>query len=96
MSEHNTRADNAGFTSWSRTTVPVADVVGWDVSAVTPAEVAAIQAFIDRRLSLAVPAHARFAHDLATRLAGKVTGIPTGVHPEYIIEGVLITKEQRR
>jgi uncharacterized RDD family membrane protein YckC len=96
VSERDARADNSGWTSWSRATVPIADVVGWDVSAVTPGEVAAIQAFIDRRLSLSVAARVRFANDLATRLAAKVTGIPSGVHPEYIIEGVLVAKEQRR
>jgi hypothetical protein len=94
--ERDPRKEGAGWASWSRATVPEADVVGWDVSAVTPAEIAAIQAFIDRRLSLPPDARYRFASDLASRLAAKVTGIPAGVHPEYVIEGVFVAKERRR
>jgi uncharacterized RDD family membrane protein YckC len=94
--ERDPRVDGSDWSSWSRATVPEADVLGWDVSAVTPAEIAAIQAFIDRRLSLAPEARYRFAYELASRLAGKVTGIPAGVHPEYVIEGVFVAKELRR
>lgn len=94
--ERDARTDGAGWASWSRATVPVDAVAGWDVSTVTPAEVAAIHTFIDRRLSLAPDARARFAYELAHRLAAKVSGIPAGVHPEYVIEGVLVAKEYRR
>jgi hypothetical protein len=94
--ERDPRADRGGWSSWSRATVSEDAVVGWDVSAVTPAEIAAIQTFIDRRLSLAPDARYRFAYELASRLAAKVTGIPAGVHPEYVIEGVLVAKERRR
>jgi uncharacterized RDD family membrane protein YckC len=94
--ERDPRAESAGWSSWSRATVPLADVAGWDVSAVTPAEVAAMHAFIDRRLSLPPDTRARFAYELANRLGSKVSGIPAGVHPEYVIEGVLVAKEHRR
>jgi uncharacterized RDD family membrane protein YckC len=94
--ERDPRAESAGWASWSRATVPIDAVVGWDVSAVTPAEVAAIHAFIDRRLSLPPEARARFAYELAHRLGTKVSGIPAGVHAEYVIEGVLVAKEHRR
>jgi uncharacterized RDD family membrane protein YckC len=94
--ERDARADTGGWASWSRATVPLDAVAGWDVSAITPAEIAAIHAFLDRRLSLAPDARARFSYELAHRLAAKVTGIPDGVHPEYVIEGVLVAKEYRR
>lgn len=94
--ERDARAESAGWSSWSRATVPIEAVAGWDVSSVTPAEVAAIHAFIDRRLSLPPDARNRFAYELAHRLGAKVSGIPVGVHAEYVIEGVLVAKEHRR
>ena len=94
--ERDPLADGAGWNTWSRATVPLDAVAGWDVSAVTPAEIAAIRTFIDRRLSLPPDARARFAYELASRLAAKVSGIPAGVHPEYVVEGVLVAKEHRR
>jgi uncharacterized RDD family membrane protein YckC len=94
--ERNGRTDAAGMSTWSRGTVPLEAVAGWDVSTITPAELAAVRSFIDRRLSLAPDTRARFAYELAHRLGAKVSGIPAGVHAEYVIEGVLVAKEHRR
>jgi uncharacterized RDD family membrane protein YckC len=94
--ERDARTEGGGWETWSRATVPLADVSDWDVSAVSPAEVAAIRTFLDRRLTLAPDARARFAYELAHRLATKVSGVPAGVHPEYVLEGVLVAKEHRR
>jgi uncharacterized RDD family membrane protein YckC len=85
-----------GWTAWSRPTVPLAAVAGWDVSAVTPAEVAATRAFLDRRINLPDEVRYRLAWDLAVRLGGKVSGIPQGAHPEYVLEGILVAKEHRQ
>jgi uncharacterized RDD family membrane protein YckC len=86
----------AGWTAWSRPTVPLAAVAGWDVSAVTPAEVAATRAFLDRRINLPDAVRYRLAWDLALRLGAKVSGIPQGAHPEYVLEGIVVAKEHRR
>ena len=94
--ERDARTESGGWDTWSRATVPLDAVSGWDVSAVTAAEVAAIRTFLDRRLSLPPDARGRFAYELAHRLATKVSGIPAGVHPEYVLEGVLVAKEHRR
>jgi uncharacterized RDD family membrane protein YckC len=86
----------AGWVAWSHPTVPLDAVVGWDVSAISPAEVAAVRAFLDRRLTLPPDARARIGYDLAVRLGSKVTGIPANAHPEYVLEGVLVAKEHRQ
>ena len=94
--ERATRAPATGWTEWSRPTVPLEAVVGWDVSAISPAEVAAVRAFLDRRLTLPPDARARIGYALAVRLGAKVSGIPADAHPEYVLEGVLVAKEHRQ
>ncbi len=86
----------AGWVAWSRPTVPPDAVAGWDVSAISPAEVAAVRAFLDRRLTLPPDVRARIGYDLAVRLGSKVSGIPADAHPEYVLEGVLVAKEHRQ
>jgi uncharacterized RDD family membrane protein YckC len=76
------------------TVVPDA-VITWDVSAITPAEVQAVRHFLDRRLELRAPARSYFAHDLVTRLAPKVVGIPPNSHPEFVLEGIVVAKQGR-
>jgi uncharacterized RDD family membrane protein YckC len=94
--ERDARPQTAGWTSWSRPTVPLDAVAGWDVSAVTPAEVAAARAFLDRRLTLPPDARQRLAWELALRIGSKVTGIPQGAHPEYVLEGIVVAKDHRQ
>jgi uncharacterized RDD family membrane protein YckC len=94
--ERDARPQSAGWTSWSRPTVPLEAVAGWDVSAVTPAEVAAIRTFLDRRITLPPDARSRLGYDLAVRVGAKVSGIPASAHPEYVLEGVLVAKENRQ
>jgi uncharacterized RDD family membrane protein YckC len=86
----------ASWVAWSRPTVPPDAVAGWDVSAISPAEVAAVRAFLDRRLTLPPDVRARIGYDLAVRLGSKVSGIPADAHPEYVLEGVLVAKEHRQ
>jgi hypothetical protein len=76
--------------------VPADAVAGWDVSAVTPAEIAAVRQFLDRRLTLPPAARMQLAWQLASRVSATVTGIPPSAHPEYVLEGIVVAKEQRR
>jgi uncharacterized RDD family membrane protein YckC len=80
---------------WSTLTVPPDAVATWDVSAITPAEVLAVRRFLDRRTSL--PWHIRtyLGNELVRRLVPRVTGVPTQVHPEYVLEGVVVAKSAR-
>src|SRR4029078_2537000 len=72
--ERDARTQTAGWTSWSRPTVALDAVRGWDVSAVTPAAVAAARVCLDRRLTLPNDTRNRLAWELALRLGSKVTG----------------------
>jgi hypothetical protein len=79
----------------SAITVTADAVRDWDVSAVTPEEVAVLRAFLARRLSLPSEVRYNTAVELATRLAAKVSGLPRTSHPEYVLEGVLVAKAMR-
>jgi hypothetical protein len=76
-------------------TVPVASVDMWDVSAVDPDEINVVRHFLDRRLGLEWPMRQYYANSLAARLAPKVAGVPYGVHPEYLLEGIVVAKQGR-
>jgi uncharacterized RDD family membrane protein YckC len=70
-------------------------VAAWDVSAIRPDEVQAIRRFLDRRLALRWPARSYFATDLANRVGPRVVGVPPNCHPEYLLEGVVVAKQNR-
>jgi uncharacterized RDD family membrane protein YckC len=59
---------------------------GWDVSAVSAQEVAAVRRFLDRRDSLDSAARQTLARRLAAGLAAKVSGTPPGVDDEQFLE----------
>ena len=83
--------------AWAaRPTVPYAAVAAWDVSAVSDADMVAVRRFLDRRLTLDGPIRYAMSVDLAQLLFAKVHGVPPSAHPEYVIEGVAVAKEQRR
>jgi uncharacterized RDD family membrane protein YckC len=67
----------------------------WDVSAVSPEDVATLRQFLERRLSLTPGARAHLATDLAARVWPKVVGAPDGWHPESFLEGVVAAKTAR-
>jgi uncharacterized RDD family membrane protein YckC len=67
----------------------------WDVSAVTPQELAAIRSFLERRESFAPDARRGLARGLAERLGGKVAGPPAGLAPEVLLEGIAAAKSAR-
>ena len=67
----------------------------WDVSAITPAELAAIRSFLDRRDSFTPDARRGLARDLAARLGAKVAGPPPGLPAEVLLEGIATAKSAR-
>ncbi len=75
--------------------VPVDQVATWDVSAVETDELATIRQFLDRRYALTWPVRTYFANAIASRVGSKVAGVPYGAHPEYLLEGVVVAKQQR-
>jgi uncharacterized RDD family membrane protein YckC len=81
--------------SWSQVTVAPAAVATWDVSALTTDDVLTVRRFLDRRLAL--PWHIRtyLGTELVQRIAPRVTGVPDNVHPEYLLEGVVVAKQAR-
>jgi uncharacterized RDD family membrane protein YckC len=79
----------------SPATVPVEQVLTWDVSALDQGDLATIHQFLDRRLALPLPVRVYFANELAARVAPKVAGAPYGTHPEYLLEGVVVAKQAR-
>ena len=50
---------------------------------------------IDRRLTLDWPVRTYFATSLAQRVGPRVAGAPYGMHPEYLLEGVVVAKQAR-
>ncbi len=80
---------------YATVTVPFDAVATWDVSAVTPQELAVVRQFLARRLSLPPDARYHTAVQLASRLAPRITGLPPQSHPEYVLEGVVVAKEMR-
>lgn len=77
-------------------TVPLAAVSHWDVTLVTAHDLATIRHFLDRRVSLPHAARARLANTLASSIAGRVTGPTLDLHPEYVLEGIVVAKERPR
>lgn len=67
----------------------------WDVSAITTDELAAVRSFLERRLDLTPPARIQVATELASRLAGKVAGVPMDAGPERFLEHVVQAKLER-
>jgi uncharacterized membrane protein len=75
--------------------VPVESVLTWDVSAVDLEEIQVMRHFLDRRLALPWPVRMHFGTELVHRVWGKVPGLPNHVHPEYILEGIVVAKQAR-
>lgn len=70
-------------------------VAGWDVSAVTQEDLAAIRAFLVRRDDFTPDARRGLARDLAGRLGAKVAGPPPHLGPEALLEGIAAAKSAR-
>ena len=76
-------------------TVPPEAVATWDVAAVDAGDLATIRQFLDRRLTLPWAVRTYFGNALAARVAPKIAGVPLQVHPEYVLEGIVVAKQRR-
>jgi uncharacterized RDD family membrane protein YckC len=74
---------------------PPAAAADWDVSAVTPEELAVVRRFIERREALAPAARASLGLRLADGLRARVVGAPADGSPEGFLETLLATKAAR-
>lgn len=67
----------------------------WDVSAVTPQELAAVRSFLGRRHDFEPAARLALAKQLADGLAPRVGGAPQGMAPEPFLESLARAKAAR-
>lgn len=77
-------------------TVPLVAVIHWDVTLVTAQDLATIRHFLDRRISLPAAARSHLANSLASSIAARVNGPTPELHPEYVLEGIIVAKERPR
>jgi uncharacterized RDD family membrane protein YckC len=75
--------------------VVTAAAAGWDVSAITAEDLAAIRSFLARRDQFTGTARRGLALDLAARLGPKVAGPRPGTPPESLLEGIAAAKSAR-
>lgn len=71
------------------------DSSGWDVSAISVEELAAVRRFLERRESLERGARLELAHRLEQGLRAKVAGAPEAVDAEGFLEGLARVKAGR-
>jgi uncharacterized RDD family membrane protein YckC len=71
------------------------DAGGWDVSAVSAEELAAVRRFLERRASLDRHARIELAHRLEQGLRAKVAGAPEAIDAEGFLEGLARVKASR-
>jgi uncharacterized RDD family membrane protein YckC len=86
----------AGLPSFAGSRPVPAHAADWDVSAVTPEDLAAVRSFLGRRHDFEPAARAELARALADRLATRVGGVPAGLSPEGFLEDLARVKASRR
>jgi uncharacterized RDD family membrane protein YckC len=74
---------------------PAVAAEGWDTSAITPQEVAAVRRFLERRASLERGARRELAVRLADGLRPKVSSAPADLAPERFLEELERIKRSR-
>jgi uncharacterized RDD family membrane protein YckC len=75
--------------------IDLAETARWDVSAVSPQELAAVRRFLERRSSLDRQARLELAYRLAQGLRTKVAGAPPELEPEPFLELLARVKSTR-
>lgn len=75
--------------------LPPEETAGWDVSAITAEELAAVRRFLERRDELERTAREDVGRRLAERLRPKVAGAPNGLPPEAFLERLATAKAAR-
>jgi uncharacterized RDD family membrane protein YckC len=73
----------------------LAGTAGWDVSAVSTGELAAVRRFLERRASLDPPARQELAYRLAQGMRAKVAGAPEDLDAESFLEALARVKSTR-
>ena len=91
---HEVRASAPAHSEYARP-VP-AYTESWDVSAVTPQELAAVRDFLRRRHEFTPQARGALAERLSAALRGRVTGVHAGMPPERFLEDLAAAKASRR
>lgn len=74
---------------------PAVDSGGWDVSAVSDEELAAVRHFLARRVGLDRVARVELSYRLEQGLRLKVSGAPTDIDPELFLEALAVAKARR-
>jgi uncharacterized RDD family membrane protein YckC len=74
---------------------PASAAAGWDVSAITAQELAALRRFLARREDLDRSARIELAHQLEQGLRRKVAGAPPMADPERFLEALALAKSTR-
>jgi len=78
-----------------RRDVPNHAMLEWDVSAVTPEELAAVRRFLERRDTLDARARRELAHRLEQGLRAKVAGASPELSSESFLEALAMSKASR-
>jgi uncharacterized RDD family membrane protein YckC len=73
-------------------TRPIAAPAAWDVSAITPEELAAVRRFLERRTEIASDARYQLAATIEGRLRPKIAGAPDDLHGEPFLEQLVVVK----
>jgi len=89
-------ADGGAPVAATGPTAAPAHTEAWDVSAVTPAELAAVRDFLQRRHGFTPEARGVLAERLAGALSARVAGAPPGMPPERFLEDLAAAKAARR
>jgi hypothetical protein len=71
------------------------ETAAWDVSAISPEELAAVRQFLERRWQIEANARSRLAWQLSEGLRGKVAGVPEQLRGEPFLEQVAAVKSAR-
>lgn len=71
------------------------ELAGWDTTAITAEELAAVRSFLERRNGLELGARNALAATLASGLRGKVAGVPPEYSGERFLEGLAAAKGAR-
>jgi uncharacterized RDD family membrane protein YckC len=75
--------------------LPDPSFLSWDVSSVSPDDVAIVRRFLERRYSLTPAARHQLGWELSSRLRYKVTGAHETWPPEPFLEGIVGAKQAR-
>jgi uncharacterized RDD family membrane protein YckC len=88
-----------GSAPWQSVAASVTELpewlVGWDVSQITPSELATVRSFLERRDGLSFDARSRICDQLVRHLRPKVGGAPMGIAGEPFLEALATVKASR-